>query len=581
MTSSSRQRLVLAARVLFSERGYARTSVGDIEERAGFTRRGGTLYKHFDDKAAVLDAVVTDQVAEARSRHREASALPAGELGDEVTHLARRLLEELEHERELTALIDREGAAVGDLATTFFQEITEPGFHLSAKLLAERFPGAEWDHDALAVLIVGALVNHRRTRWSFDATPLDVDEERLIAALRHLLVAAGGHAPVTDHPGARRRIPPAVPELDAAAVDRAVRGGLAFFDGDLVVTGAGAVRTLQVAADDAGSTIRRAIAEGAPGALFAASFDPDEPTTILIPERLEVGTVPAGLDERMMVDADPAQVAVSISQSARSWATSVADASATIRNPASPLEKVVAAREVRVRAATDLDPRVVLGRLARMFPTAFLFSIGGLVGASPELLGQVSDGRFRCRALAGTVGRLSDPDRDAATARALLASAKDRHEHRLLREFLVERLGSVVDGLRFNAEPELLTLANVHHLMTVFEGRPHTRCAGPGGLVDLVASVHPTPAVAGVPQAGALEWIRAHEPPRGRLHGFAGWTDREGDGQAVLVLRSLEIDGPSARLVVGNGIVGQSDPEAEVLENQAKTRGILDAVTSL
>ncbi|MDQ6784522.1 MAG: chorismate-binding protein [Actinomycetota bacterium] len=368
--------------------------------------------------------------------------------------------------------------------------------------------------------------------------------------------------------------------LRSDTVARAVRAGMWFSDGSHTVVGIGGATCVEVVAKEAGDTIRRLVADGAPGVLFTAGFDPETPTTLIVPEHFVVDAGVVAL-EPPGVPYEATSLEVRISESARSWSASVAEAAAAIAEPSNPLRKVVLARELRARADTVIDPQAVVFHLAGTFPTAFLYSIGGLVGASPELLGQVFAGGFAARALAGTIGRDGDPLRDAEVARMLLHSAKDRHEHQLLQSFLAERLTPWVDDLSYEAEPELLTLTNVHHLMTVFGGRVARAASGPGGLVDLVGAVHPSPAIAGVPQADALAWIRAHEPPRGRLGGFAGWTDREGNGQAVLVIRSLELDGSTARLVVGNGIVADSNPADEVRENQAKARGILDAVTSL
>lgn len=370
------------------------------------------------------------------------------------------------------------------------------------------------------------------------------------------------------------------PVLQSDTVARAVRAGMWFSDGHRTVVGTGTRTCLEVPSWDAGAAIRKLVADGAPGVLFTAGFDPQTPTTLIVPDDfvVDAGALPL---EPPGVPYEAAAVRVTISESARAWSASVAQAAAAIAGPTSPLRKVVLARELRVRADTVIDPQAVVFHLAGTFPTAFLYSIGGLVGASPEMLGQVFDERFYARALAGTIGREGDPRRDAEVARVLMHSAKDRHEHQLLAGFLAESLAPWVDDLSYQAEPELLTLTNVHHLMTVFRGRLRPAASEPGGLVDLVAAIHPTPAIAGVPQSDALDWIRAHEPPRGRLGGFVGWTDRDGNGQAVLVIRSLELDGHTARLVVGNGIVGDSNPAEEVRENQAKARGILDAVTSL
>lgn len=368
--------------------------------------------------------------------------------------------------------------------------------------------------------------------------------------------------------------------LEPAVAAVAVRAGMWFSDGVRTVVGTGSQTRLEVASGEAGPAIRHLVADGAPGVLFIAGFDPDTPTTLIVPDGLvvEPGAVPL---ETPGVPYEATTLEVTVSASARAWSVAVAECAAAIADPSTALKKVVLARELRVRANTIIDPRGVLCRLAGTFPTAFLYSIGGLIGASPELLGQLFDGQFHARALAGTIGRDADPRRDAEVAQGLLRSVKDRHEHLLLQSFLAQRLAAVVDDLTYSPNPEVLTLSNVHHLMTTFDGRLSPADAGPGGLVDLVAAVHPTPAIAGVPQADALAWIRSHEPPRGHLGGFAGWTDRVGNGQAVLVIRSLEIDGHTARLVVGNGIVGDSNPAQEVQENQDKARGVLDAVTSL
>ncbi len=49
-----RERLVLAALQLFSERGYDETTVAEIAERAGLTK--STFFRHFPDKRDVLSA---------------------------------------------------------------------------------------------------------------------------------------------------------------------------------------------------------------------------------------------------------------------------------------------------------------------------------------------------------------------------------------------------------------------------------------------------------------------------------------------------------------------------------------------
>jgi len=56
----------MQARQLFHRRGYADTEMEDIRKACGVSRGG--LYHHFANKAAILDAIVMDEVDELASR---------------------------------------------------------------------------------------------------------------------------------------------------------------------------------------------------------------------------------------------------------------------------------------------------------------------------------------------------------------------------------------------------------------------------------------------------------------------------------------------------------------------------------
>ncbi len=129
-------------------------------------------------------------------------------------------------------------------------------------------------------------------------------------------------------------------------------------------------------------------------------------------------------------------------------------------------------------------------------------------------------------------------------------------------------------------QPSVLTLPNVRHLSTDVRG--HLRADAPG-LLGLVDAVHPTAAVGGTPTAAALELIREIEGmDRGRYAGPVGWVDSRGDGEFGLALRCAELTGGAggteARLFAGCGIVGDSDPMAELAETQAKLAAVQAAL---
>ena len=119
----------------------------------------------------------------------------------------------------------------------------------------------------------------------------------------------------------------------------------------------------------------------------------------------------------------------------------------------------------------------------------------------------------------------------------------------------------------------MVSLANVHHLGTLVEG---VLSAPPASVLDLVAAVHPTPAVGGDPQDEALGLIKQLEGfDRKRYAGPAGWVDADGSGEFAVSVRTAQVDGVTATICAGVGVVAQSDPEAELEETQAKFRAML------
>ena len=92
-------------------------------------------------------------------------------------------------------------------------------------------------------------------------------------------------------------------------------------------------------------------------------------------------------------------------------------------------------------------------------------------------------------------------------------------------------------------------------------------------MLALVARVHPTPAIGGWPTADALKLIREKENlDRGRYAGPIGWMDGAGDGEFAVGLRSALVQGETALLFAGCGIMGDSDPESEYEESVLKMR---------
>ncbi|MFV0259675.1 MAG: isochorismate synthase MenF [Acidimicrobiales bacterium] len=240
------------------------------------------------------------------------------------------------------------------------------------------------------------------------------------------------------------------------------------------------------------------------------------------------------------------------------------------------LAKVVLARELRLATDAPADPAAVVGHLRATFGSAIVFLIDGFVGASPELLVSRHGDVVRAHPLAGTAPRGADPAIDAHLAAGLLASTKDRWEHRITIDWLLDGLLPFCSYVDAEPEPTIVSLANVHHLGTRVEGRLSWPAAS---VLELVAALHPTPAVGGEPQAEALALMAELEKAdRGRYAGPVGWVDAAGNGSFAVGIRSAELDGGGARLFAGVGVVADSDPAAELEETRAKFRAMLGAL---
>ena len=122
---------------------------------------------------------------------------------------------------------------------------------------------------------------------------------------------------------------------------------------------------------------------------------------------------------------------------------------------------------------------------------------------------------------------------------------------------------------------QLLQLSNIQHLWTPI------RAKLPGNIhpLSIVAQLHPTPAVAGVPTRVACKQIRHYETFDRSLYAAPiGWVDYQGNGEFIVGIRSALISSNSARLYAGAGIVAGSDPEKELAEVQLKLQAMLKAL---
>ncbi|MFG1790458.1 isochorismate synthase MenF [Nocardia sp. NPDC049149] len=356
-------------------------------------------------------------------------------------------------------------------------------------------------------------------------------------------------------------------------------------DGFLLAQPDGVVRAFgsRVAFDEADRAVAALRAGSADWIVGALPFDPRRPAALSVPERVQHTAGPwrpAALPEL------PAVQVVTEIPSAAEHIARVTKLVEQLNDPAQPLRKVVAARSVLAEAAAALEPELVAAQLLTRHPHANVFAVdltpagrtgATLVGATPEVLIARHGDTVTLRPLAGTLARRADPDADAAQARELLASTKNRAEHAFVIEWIREQLSPLCAELSIPDGPELVHTHEVWHLATPITGRlrdPATTA------LDLALLLHPTPAVCGTPTDLALDTIADLEEDRGFYGGAVGWCDANGDGSWVVAIRSAELsaDGRTMQAYAGGGIVAASDPKTELDETTAKLRTLLGSL---
>mgnify|MGYP003365622940 CR=1 FL=1 len=241
------------------------------------------------------------------------------------------------------------------------------------------------------------------------------------------------------------------------------------------------------------------------------------------------------------------------------------------------LNKVVISREVKIQCNELINTESILQNLLKQNENSFIFSYckdGKIfLGATPEILIQKEKNNVLSYALAGTVLR-SDKEDEYQKKRLLLIDAKNRHEHQIVIDSIVNSMRNFTDELVVD-ETKILELKNLYHLQTCIHGKNTSKT-----LLQLVKLLHPTPALGGDPVNKALELIKRYEKhERGLYAAPIGIIDKNGDGIFVVGIRSALIEKNIVYAYSGCGIVDKSTCESEYIETTNKLKTIIESLS--
>jgi anthranilate synthase component 1 len=244
---------------------------------------------------------------------------------------------------------------------------------------------------------------------------------------------------------------------------------------------------------------------------------------------------------------------------------------------------VLSQRFTRETAAEPFDIYRAVRRL-NPSPYMFFFDFGGvdgeplyLVGASPELLVRLEEGKASIRPIAGTRPRGADPKADEALAADLLADPKERAEHVMLVDLGRNDIGRVSEYGSVKI-PEFFIVERYSHVMHIVSHVEGTLRPGLTAF-DLVRAGFPAGTVSGAPKVRAMEIIAALEPDaRGPYAGMVGYFGFDGTMDTCIAIRTLVAHGKTVSVQAGAGIVADSDPTREYQETVNKAKAMMKAI---
>lgn len=201
-----------------------------------------------------------------------------------------------------------------------------------------------------------------------------------------------------------------------------------------------------------------------------------------------------------------------------------------------------------------------------------------VVGASPESLAAVRDGRVSTFPIAGSRGRGATPEEDKQLEQELLADPKERAEHVMLVDLARNDLGKVCEP----ASVEVLEFMKVNryshvmHICSTVVGQLEPAY----GAIDVFSATFPAGTLSGAPKPRAIALIDEIEPARRAFYGGAvGYFDFAGDMDMAIAIRTALLENGVAHVQAGAGIVADSVPANEAQETRDKAAALMRAIS--
>ncbi len=242
------------------------------------------------------------------------------------------------------------------------------------------------------------------------------------------------------------------------------------------------------------------------------------------------------------------------------------------------IQTVVAQRMSR---PTSAHPFQIYRSLRAVNPSPYMYYLDmgdfQIVGASPELLVQVVDGKVAVHPIAGTRRRGRDEAEDLELEEELRTDEKERAEHIMLLDLGRNDVGRVSKPgtVEVTQILDIERYSHVIHLVSHVTGQLRDEYTN----YDALRACFPAGTVSGAPKIRAMEIIAELEPDRRSVYaGAVGYFDFSGNMDTAIAIRTMVLKDGVAHVQAGGGIVYDSNPEDEYMETIHKASAVFKAI---
>ena len=232
-------------------------------------------------------------------------------------------------------------------------------------------------------------------------------------------------------------------------------------------------------------------------------------------------------------------------------------------------DKVVLSRKIVLKKQISIV--ATFQNLIANYPCAFRYlffhpRIGLWMGATPEQLVKINQNQFETVALAGT----------QLYSENVIWATKEIEEQQFVTDYIITKVKNKVKKL-IVTDVEAVNAGNLIHLKSYIRGNLTSDFLAN----DLIQTLHPTPAVCGLPKERAIDFILKNEGyDRKYYAGFLGEYNKENLTDLFVNLRCLEVDEDVVNIYVGCGITKDSIPEKEFIETENKSMTMRNVLVS-